>query len=138
MKKKIGRFLRFLSQRYGIDNLYFFLLAVLFLLLFINFSLDSALVMIVALALFVYMIYRVMSLDHKSRRRENDRYMKISGKVKAPVIRLINMYKLRNVYTFSKCKSCSSVIYAPKENAFTKVVCPRCGREVIVKRKVKK
>ena len=135
MKKKVSRFMRFMNQRYGTDKLYFFMFTCLMLLLVLNFMLDSAVILISALALLVYMMYRVFSLDHKKRRMENEKFLKISGRVKAPIIRYINMYKLRNTYTFSKCKKCSAVICAPKENQSTKVVCSKCGAENIIKKK---
>ena len=123
MKKKISRYLRLVSQRYGTDELYFFLFGITVFILLLNLALDSFFIPVIAIALFTYTVYRALSLDFKRR--------------KAPVLRQINTYKLKDTYTISKCKKCSAVIYAPKENKVTRVTCSRCGTENTVRAKKK-
>lgn len=137
MKKKISRYLRLVSQRYGTDELYFFLFGITVCILLLNLALDSFFIPVIAIALFTYTVYRALSLDFKRRKKENEGYLRIVGKIKAPVLRQINTYKLKDTYTISKCKKCSAVIYAPKENKVTRVTCSRCGTENTVRAKKK-
>ena len=127
------RFARFMAGRYGIDRLYYFLLAICFILIIINLFASSYIIHLIETALFAYTIYRVMSKNIYKRQQENEKFIKLTEKPK----RFINLQKCKKrdkaTHVYKKCPSCKNNLRLPKEKGEHTVVCPCCKHRFSVK-----
>lgn len=120
------RVARYMAGRYGIDRLYYFLLAICFILIVINLFANSYLISLMESALFVYAFYRVMSRNIYKRQQENEKFIKFIDKPK----KYYNLQKCkirdRKTHVYRKCPSCKNNLRLPKEKGKHTVVCPCC------------
>lgn len=116
----------FMAGRYGIDRLYYFLLAICSILIIINFFVNSLAISIIESLLFVYAIYRVLSRNIYKRQAENEKFIKLWDKPK----KFINLQKCkirdRKTHVYRKCPSCKNNLRLPKEKGKHTVSCPCC------------
>ena len=123
----------FMVGRYGVDRLYYFLLAVCFILIVINLFMDSLVISLVESALFVYTFYRVLSRNVYKRQQENEKFIKIGEYFK----KQFNLQKCkvrdRKTHVYRKCPSCKNNLRLPKQKGKHTVVCPCCKHRFDVK-----
>lgn len=124
-----------MCSRHGTDALYFFMLAILVLLLATNLFLDNAVISVLAMVLFAFTVFRAFSKDKKKRQSENLRFLVLTGKIKAPFLLIYNKYKLRDEYEFIRCKNCRGIVAVRRAENLQKTSCLRCGSEVSVPKK---
>ena len=127
------RIARYMMGRYGIDRLYYFLMAVCFILIVINLFLNSLLISLVESALIIYAFYRVMSRNIYKRQQENEKFIKLADRPK----KFINLQKCKKrdkgTHVYRKCPSCKNNLRLPKEKGEHTVVCPCCKHRFKVK-----
>lgn len=127
------RIARFMAGRYGIDRLYYFLLAVCFVLIIINLFANSLVVSLIETALFAYTVYRVLSKNIYKRQQENEKFIKLSDKPR----KYFNLIKCkvrdRKTHVYKKCPSCKNNLRLPKQKGKHTVVCPCCKHRFDVK-----
>ena len=127
------RLARFMMGRYGIDRLYYFLMAVCFILIVINIFVSSIWISLIETLLIGYAIYRVMSKNIYKRQQENEKFTKIADKPK----KFLNLQKCKKrdkaTHVYRKCPSCKSNLRLPKEKGEHTVVCPCCKHRFSVK-----
>ena len=127
------RLARFMMGRYGIDRLYYFLMAVCFILIVINIFVSSIWISLIETLLIGYAIYRVMSKNIYKRQQENEKFTKIADKPK----KFLNLQKCKKrdkaTHVYKKCPSCKSNLRLPKEKGEHTVVCPCCKHRFSIK-----
>ena len=116
----------FMAGRYGIDRMYHFLLAVCTILILINIFVNSLILSIIEIGLFVYTFYRVLSRNVYKRQQENEKFIKFIDKPK----KFFNLQKCkvrdRKTHVYRRCPSCKSNLRLPREKGKHTVVCPCC------------
>ena len=116
-----------MKDRYGIDELYKFLLLICFVLLVINTFISNNIIRLFEVLLIVIIFYRYMSKNIKLRKKENDKYLEIKDKI----IKLFDYnkkkYKDRNTHMYKKCPKCKQKIRLPLKKGKHTVKCPNCG-----------
>lgn len=121
------RYIRFMKDRYGIDELYKFLLLICFVLIVINTFISNNIIRLFEVLLIVIIFYRYMSKNIKLRKKENDKYLEIKDKI----IKLFDYnkkkYKDRNTHMYKKCPKCKQKIRLPLKKGKHTVKCPNCG-----------
>ena len=121
------RYIKFMKDRYGIDELYKFLLLICFVLLVINTFVSHNIIRLFEVLLIVIIFYRYMSKNIKLRKKENDKYLEIKDKI----IKLFDYnkkkYKDRNTHMYKKCPKCKQKIRLPLKKGKHTVKCPNCG-----------
>ncbi len=121
------RYIKFMKDRYGIDELYKFLLLICFVLLVINTFISNNIIRLFEVLLIVIIFYRYMSKNIKLRKKENDKYLEIKDKI----IKLFDYnkkkYKDRNTHMYKKCPKCKQKIRLPLKKGKHTVKCPNCG-----------
>ena len=123
------RYIKFMKDRYGIDELYKFLLLICFVLLVINTFVSNNIIRLFEVLLIVIIFYRYMSKNIKLRKKENDKYLEIKNKI----IKLFDYnkkkYKDRNTHMYKKCPKCKQKIRLPLKKGKHTVKCPNCGNK---------
>ena len=121
------RYIKFMKDGYGIDELYKFLLLVCFVLIVINTFISNNIIRLFEVLLIVIIFYRYMSKNIKLRKKENDKYLEIKDKI----IKLFDYnkkkYKDRNTHMYKKCPKCKQKIRLPLKKGKHTVKCPNCG-----------
>lgn len=120
------RIARFMAGRYGPDALYTFTLWVCVGLVVVNLFLELWVISIIEIALFAWSIFRLMSRNIYKRQKENQIYLKIVGKIKAPFAMMKNKWRDRKTHVYKKCPECKSTLRLPREKGKHSVRCPRC------------
>lgn len=121
------RYIKFMKDRYGIDELYKFLLLICFVLIVINTFISNNIIRLFEVLFIVIIFYRYMSKNIKLRKKENDKYLEIKDKI----IKLFDYnkkkYKDRNTHMYKKCPKCKQKIRLPLKKGKHTVKCPNCG-----------
>lgn len=120
-------YIKFMKDRYGVDELYKFLLLICFVLIVINTFISNNIIRLFEVLLIVIIFYRYMSKNIKLRKKENDKYLEIKDKI----IKLFDYnkkkYKDRNTHMYKKCPKCKKKIRLPLKKGKHTVKCPNCG-----------
>lgn len=123
------RYIKFMKDRYGIDELYKFLLLICFVLIVINTFISNNIIRLFEVLLIVIIFYRYMSKNIKLRKKENDKYLEIKDKI----IKLFDYnkkkYKDRNTHMYKKYPKCKQKIRLPLKKGKHTVKCPNCGNK---------
>ena len=127
------RFASFMIGRYGVDRLYYFILAICFAIIVVNIFVNSFILSLMESALFAYAIFRVLSRNIYKRQQENEKFIKFADKPK----KFFNLQKCKkrdkNTHVYRRCPSCKNNLRLPKQKGEHTVVCPCCKHRFDVK-----
>ena len=127
------RVARFMAGRYGVDSLYYFLLAIYTILILINIFVKSIIISSVATLLITFAFYRILSRNIYKRQRENEKFIKFWDKPQ----KFINLQKCkirdRKTHVYRKCPCCNNNLRLPKQKGKHTVSCPCCKHRFDVK-----
>lgn len=126
----------FMRGRYGMDAFGRFLNILVMVLLVLSFFKIFWFLYFPALILLVYTYFRIFSRNMGARSLENERYMQISGRVRAFFQRSGGNHSYQNMrqdrsspYRIFPCPGCRQKIRVPKGKGRIEITCPRCGRK---------
>ena len=120
----------FMAGRNGNDQFNFFLLiadVVLLLLASIFSRRLGGLLYPLVLVLLGYSYFRMLSRNLYKRRTENERFLRLYGRVMSKLRLLKERWVQRRDYKFFTCPSCKAVMRVPKGHGKIKIVCRKCG-----------
>lgn len=125
-QEKLARFMR---GRYGMDQLYYALIALAFALLFINLLLRSPFVEILMWIVIVWTIYRAFSRNIYRRQGENQRFLKVWNPLQKQYS--LTMRRIREIKThrYRRCPHCHKMLRLPLKKGTHSVSCPVCHKE---------
>ena len=128
MREKVARFM---SGRYGMDQLSRFLIWAALILACINIFCASGFLGLLTWAALIFSYIRIFSRNFDWCRKQNYWYLdktqkirKLAAKYKARLITL----KTHHIYTCSRCRQ---KIRIPRGHGRVMVRCPKCGNEFI-------
>ena len=124
---------RFMSGRYGQDQLYYVMLVICFVLMIVNLIIKSAIIGALLWAVLFWMIFRSFSRNIYKRQMENERFMKIWNPVKAKGLFTIRRFKEIKTHRYRKCRHCKAMLRLPVKKGKHTVKCPRCNSEFDVR-----
>ena len=128
---------RFFYGRYGADSLYYALfvayLILWVILIFVWNPIARISLSLLQTAVFVFMIYRVLSRNIYKRRRENEAFLKAFRAVKNFFILTKNRIRDIKDFRYRKCPHCKAMLRLPKRKGEHPVVCPRCKQRFTAK-----
>ena len=125
------RFMRFMSGRYGADQLSRFMLAVCFLCLLLNLFTGTYILYVLALAIPVVCYFRMFSRNLAKRDAENQQYLRLKEKFLSVFKR--SWWEERRAYHIYKCPSCGQKIRIPRGKGKICITCPKCRNEFVKK-----
>lgn len=128
--KFIEKFQKFMYGRYGVDELYKFLMYTYILLVIINLFIKSNIITIIELIIFIVMFYRFFSKKIYKRSTENVKFLKVRDSLLKPFYILKRNYRDRHECIYKKCKHCKKLLKLPiPESIGIKTVkCPKCKK----------
>ena len=133
-KKSFGERLRsFMYGRYGADDLYKFIFYFCLVLILLNLFVHSLVLTAIETTMLIFAIYRCFSKNISQRRKENEWFLRLKGKIVGFFKLLKNRFKDRKTHVYRKCPSCKSVLRLRKQKGSHSVVCPKCHKKFDVK-----
>ena len=133
MKDRMSQFLynarqraaSFMAGRNGNDGFNLFLLVCELILLLLAALLGSWLYL-PALALLVYIYFRMLSRNVYKRQDENGRYLRAKYKIQSRLRLIAERWKQRRDYKFFVCPACHATLRVPKGRGKIRIVCRKC------------
>ena len=124
------RLAEFMMGRYGVDELYYFIIGSSILVMVVNLFISNPIVSYAMLAVEFGLLglstYRLLSKNIYKRQKENQIFLKLIDKPK----KFINLqkckYRDRKTHVYKKCPSCKNNLRLPKQKGKHTVVCPCC------------
>ena len=119
-------FRRFMAGRYGADSLsQAIIIAGLVLFLLAAFT-RIGLFSILAMALYIWAIFRMYSRNGEKRSQENARYMAATRKLRTSVNQARTRLKNRIKYRYFRCPNCHARLRLPRGVGEVTVNCGQC------------
>ena len=125
MKEKLQRFM---WGRYGNDRFNQFLMIVALVCLALSFF-GLRIFYVLALALLVYVYYRMFSRNISKRSSENYAYLQKTERIRAWFDKMKRRIVQSRDYHIYKCPSCGQKIRVPRGKGKICITCPKCRKE---------
>ena len=124
-------FARLMAGRNGPDHLNRFL-SVVFLILsvcsmFVRNARLASVLYTLSMALFLYVMFRMLSRNIYRRQQENGAYLRERYKITSWWNGLRDRWAQRKDYKFYKCPSCRTRLRVPRGKGKLNIVCRKCG-----------
>lgn len=133
MRNFFERFMIFMQGRYGMDTLNGFLIALSFVVWFVNIFIFNLLVhsivFLFQLAIIGWVVFRAFSQNITMRSKENRTFVKVYDPVKNWVKLTWKRFKDRKDYRYLKCPICKAQLRVRNKKGSHHVRCPKCGSE---------
>lgn len=134
-------FTRFMYGRYGMDSLNLFLLVVYFVLSLFNMifvriegrGIAYFIIYIIQTALFLWILFRMLSRNIYSRQKENNKFLLLKGNLKSRTNKIKMRWQYRKTHVFRNCPNCKATIKLPRKKGNHTVTCPKCRSDFKVK-----
>ncbi len=123
------RLMRFMYGRYGIDQLYYAMSALCFLLLIVNSFLRSPVLAIIMWLVLALTLSRALSKNIYKRRRENEAFMNLWNRAKKKKLFTVRRVKEIRSHRYHRCPHCKAMLRLPYKRGKHTVQCPRCNNE---------
>jgi chromate transport protein ChrA len=88
---------------------------------------------ILALLLVGWMLFRIFSKNLYKRQAENQKYLRLVGKVKGWVTLQKNKVRDRKTHRYRTCPHCRATLRLPNKKGRHTVCCPKCRKDFEVK-----
>ena len=121
------RLMQFMSGRYGVDKMTYFLLILAGVISFANCFFYSWILRAIVSLICCYALFRTLSRNIYTRSRENQKFEAF-------------LYKIRNyrnvrrerradfTHIYKKCPYCKAILRLPRRKGKHTTVCPKCQR----------
>ena len=127
------KMIRFMLGRYGMDEMYFGLFGVWFILTMVNGFVKSVILSTLSAAALIWALWRFLSRNHAKRRAENEKFLKLWRPVKNWLTFQRDRFRDRKTARYRKCKHCKAIIRLPNQKGKHTVRCPKCGERFDVR-----
>lgn len=121
----IGKFQEFMIGRNGLDKMSITLIVSSVIMRIL--SSFFPILMIFALIIFLYAIWRIFSKNLAKRREENYRFVNISTDIRQSWNQRKFRRQQRKLYKFIECPDCKSKLRLPRGKGKISITCPKCG-----------
>ena len=126
MERIKEKLVKFMTGRYGVDQLYYAMFALWVVLTLVNIKVDSLILMAVSDVFIVLAIFRGFSRNISRRTAENEKFLKVWNPVKRKVRLFYRRIREIRVHRFRKCPHCKKTLQLPIKRGKNMVKCPRC------------
>lgn len=125
------KFQKFMTGRYGTDQLSRFLLGAGLALAVISMFWRKANFTWFLLVILIIVYYRMFSKDISRRYAENQKYLELTAKVRQKFYKEKRRIEQSKEYAFFKCPSCSQEVRVPRGKGKIEIDCPKCHTKFI-------
>lgn len=130
MKEKVQRFM---TGRYGFDELSKAYLVLTVVLLAVSMFVKSRIPYVIALVLLAWCYYRAFSRNITKRQQEIQRFRDFRYQSMVKFQSFKRRQAQKKIYRFYKCPQCRQRVRVPKGKGRICITCPKCRTEFIKK-----
>lgn len=125
------KFMRFMQGRNGADQLSQFLNIVVLVLIVLTMFIRWAPLYWLAIALLIYMYFRIFSKNIAKRSIENQKFCNMRYDLAIRKNNLKKEWEQRKIYRFYRCPMCRQKVRVPKGRGKICITCPKCRQEFV-------
>lgn len=125
------KFIRFMQGRNGVDQFSQFLNIVILITFGISLITGWDILYWIAIALLIYMYYRVFSKDIPKRSLENQKFCNWRYDLAVKKNKKKQEWEQRKIYRFYRCPMCRQRVRVPKGRGRICITCPKCRQEFV-------
>ena len=122
-------FARFMSGRYGADQLSYAMVILALVMTVVGALSGLGLLTLMADALMIVMFVRMLSKDRYRRAHENQVYLEKTQNVRRAVTEWMNRVKNSKKYRYFTCPKCKSRLRVPRGVGSVTITCKSCGNK---------
>lgn len=122
----------FMQGRYGVDELYNFLLIVYLVIFLINCFVHSDVLSFVCLIVLFFTVFRVVSKNISARQKERAKYLILKNKFKNSYSALKKRFSDKE-HVYRTCHHCKATLRFPKKKGSHDAVCPKCKKALKIR-----
>ena len=122
-------FARFMSGRYGADQLSYAMVILALVMTVIGALSGLGILTLMADALLIVMFVRMFSKDRYRRAHENQVYLEKTQNVRRAVTEWMNRVKNSKKYRYFTCPKCKSRLRVPRGVGSVTITCKSCGNK---------
>lgn len=122
-------FARFMSGRYGADQLSYALVITALVMTVVGAVSRLSILTLMADALLIVMFIRMLSKDRYRRAHENQVYLEKTLKVRRAVTEWFNRVKNSKKYRYFTCPQCKARLRVPRGVGNVTITCKGCGNK---------
>ena len=122
-------FARFMAGRYGVDQLGYAGVIAALAMTVIGSLIRLPLLTLLADALILVMLFRVLSKDRVKRAQENQLYLQKTAKVRKAAREWISRMKNSKQYRYFVCPKCKTRLRVPRGVGSVTITCKHCGNK---------
>lgn len=124
---------RFMSGRYGMDQLGVATVVVYLLLALPAGWVRNPILQLIALVFLALFVFRSFSRRTANRYRENQVFLKIWRPIWAWLRHPAQTFREHRTYKYYHCPTCRQTLRVPRKKGKLRIRCPKCGTEFIKK-----
>ena len=122
-------FARFMSGRYGADQLSYALVILALVMMVVGALSGLGLLTLMADALILLAFFRMFSKNRMKRAQENADYLKRTEKLRRAVSEWVNRVKNGKKYRYFTCPQCKKRLRVPRGVGNITITCKGCGNK---------
>lgn len=122
-------FARFMSGRYGTDQLNMTMLWTALALSIVGSLANVRILALLADALLILMFFRMLSKDRYARQHENQTYLEKTYKLRRSATEWLNRVKNGKKYRYFTCPQCKKRLRVPRGVGNITITCKGCGNK---------
>ena len=122
-------FARFMSGRYGTDQLNMAMLWTALIMTIIGSIAKVPIISLMADALLIVMFIRMLSKDRYKRQHENQVYLQKTYKMRQSMTEWMNRVKNSKKYRYFTCPQCKKRLRVPRGVGSITITCKGCGNK---------
>ena len=137
------RLRKFMTGRYGADELNKFLIICGWVLLLLGMVLSGfgsrvtvsvgSVLVTLSWAALLFSVFRTLSKNTQKRASENYKYFVCKNKVLSWFRRLKTRFQERKTHRYFRCPQCKATVRVPKGKGKIRITCPKCRNQFIKK-----
>lgn len=126
-------FKKFMTGRYGGDQLNNFLLIIFISLFILSRFINISIIPLISLLILFIAYFRIFSKNIAKRYAENQSYLKFWNPIKKSLNSKLNRVKNMRHYKYFKCPNCEQTLRVPRGKGRISIKCPKCKSSIIRK-----
>ncbi len=123
------KFRQWMAGRHGADNLGMCTLFSGLFLSLLGSILGWGIVSFLGFVLYVITLFRMFSRNEEARRKENQKYMELTGNCTRKIRQFFIRQKNRKEYKYFKCPKCKQLLRLTRGCGEKTVTCAKCGHQ---------
>lgn len=122
-------FARFMSGRYGADQLGMTMVVTALIMTVVGSLAGSWILRLLSDVLLILMLVRMLSKDRYKRAHENQVYLEKTGRIRQSATEWLNRMKNSRKYRYFVCPKCKKRLRVPRGVGKVTITCKGCGEK---------